>query len=152
MSYQEFLSKHGIEISFAQDAAGASIWGVKKDDLLHACELLKNDRLFCFDMLLMVIGIDCGTHFEVLYDLFSTKNNKKVMLKIALPKEQPVVESLCGLYSSANWNERECFDLLGIEFLNHPKLERILLPKDWLGYPLRKDYKEEDERLSWNRR
>lgn len=152
MNFKEILARNGFEVQEAQDAAGDSILTLKKEDLLRVCDILKNERTFLFDMLLAVIGADCVTHFEVLYSFYSTKNNKKLMIKISLPKENPCVESLCGLYNSANWHERECFDLLGIEFLNHPKLERILLPKDWIGYPLRKDYKEEDERLVWNRR
>lgn len=152
MSFQEFWARHGLEIQEGQDASGVDLWGVRREDLLRAVEVLKTDRGFVFDMLLAVIGLDCGSHFEVLYSFYSTKNNKKLMIKTALPKDLPSVESLYGLYSSANWHERECFDLLGIEFLNHPKLERILMPKDWLGHPLRKDYKEEDERLSWNKR
>ena len=152
MSFQEFFSRQGLEIQENQDASGDILLSVRREDLFQVVENLKTDRTFVFDMLLAVIGLDCVSHFEVLYSLYSTKNNKKLTVKTGLPKEQPSVESLCGLYSAANWHERECFDLLGIEFLNHPKLERILMPKDWLGHPLRKDYKEEDERLSWNRR
>lgn len=152
MSFNEFLSQNGIELLQAQDASGEDVWTLKKEDLLRVCEFIKNDKVFSFDMLLAVTGLDCTSHFEVLYTLFSTRNNKRLTIKVQLDKALPSVESLCGLYSSSNWHERECFDLLGIEFVGHPKLERILLPKDWIGHPLRKDYKEEDERLSWNRR
>lgn len=152
MSLDEFLSQNGIEISQAKDASGEDVWAIKKEDLFRVSEFLKNDKIFSFDILLAVTGLDCVSNFEVLYHLFSTRNNKRLILKVALDKDSPSAESLCGLYNSANWHERECFDLLGLEFIAHPKLERILLPKDWIGYPLRKDYKEEDERLSWNRR
>jgi len=152
MSFQEFWIRQCIEIQEGQDASGESVLNVRREDLLQVCDILKTDRNLSFEMLLSVFGVDCGTHFEVLYNFYSIKNNKKLTVKTALPKEHPTVESLCGLYNSANWHERECFDLLGIEFLNHPNLERILLPKDWVGFPLRKDYKEEDERLSWNKR
>jgi len=152
MSFEEFFNRHELNIIQEKDASDNDIWLVNQNDLLKVCELLKTDRLFNYEMLLALIGLDCVSHFEVLYSFYSVKNHKKLFLKTVLQKENPVVESLCGLYSSANWHERECFDLLGIEFLNHPKLERILLPKDWIGHPLRKDYKEEDERLSWNRR
>lgn len=152
MSFNEFFARHEINIIEEKDAAGNDVWLVNQDDLLKTCELLKTDRLFNYEMLLAVIGLDCSDRFELLYSFYSVKNNKKLFLKTVLSKETPMIESLSGLYSSANWHERECFDLLGIEFLNHPKLERILLPKDWIGHPLRKDYKEDDERLSWNRR
>lgn len=152
MSFQEILTRNGFEVQEWQDAEGVSVLTVKKEELSGICQILKNERNCAFDMLLAVIGLDCETHFEVLYSFCSTKNNTKLLVKTVLSKENPCVESLCGLYNSANWHERECFDLLGIEFLNHPKLERILMPKDWIGHPLRKDYKEEDERLVWNRR
>lgn len=152
MNFQEIFSRHELNVIKNKDALGNNILSINKDDLLKICELLKNDRLFNYEMLLAVIGIDCSEHFEVLYSFYSLKNNKKLFLKTILTKENPCIESLFGHYSSADWHERECFDLLGIEFLNHPKLERILLPNDWVGHPLRKDYKEEDERLSWNRR
>lgn len=152
MSFQEFFNRHEINIIEQKDAAGNDILLVNQDDLLKVCELLKNDRVAHFEILLAVMGLDCSDHFELLYSFYSVKNNKKLFLKTVLQKENPCIESLCELYSSANWHERECFDLLGIEFLNHPKMERILLPKDWIGHPLRKNYKEDDERLSWNRR
>ena len=152
MNFEEFLNRHEINIVQQKDALDNDIWQINPNDLLKTCEFLKTERLFNYEMLLAVIGLDCFDHFEVLYSFYSVKNNKKLFLKTILPKEQPYIESLCGLYSSANWHERECFDLLGINFLNHPKMERILMPKDWIGHPLLKNYKEEDERLSWNRR
>ena len=152
MNFKEFFNRHEIKIIEEKDAFANEILLINQGDLLKTCELLKNDKLFNNEILLAVVGLDCFNHFEVLYSFYSLKNNKKLFLKTVLPKENPCIESLCGLYTSANWHERECFDLLGIEFLNHPKLERILLPKDWIGNPLRKDYKEEDERLSWNKR
>jgi NADH-quinone oxidoreductase subunit C len=152
MSFYEFLNNQGIAFTQEQDALADTVLCIKKEDLLRTCDVLKNDRLFLYDMLFSVIGVDCNSHFEVLYCLYSTRNNKKLTLKVSLNRENPVVDSLCGLYNAANWHERECYDLLGIEFVNHPKLERILLPKGWIGHPLRKDYVQEDERLSWNKR
>jgi NADH-quinone oxidoreductase subunit C len=103
-------------------------------------------------MLLSVTGTDKADCFEVVYLLFSTVFNKELTLKVKLDKESPCVESLSGIYSAADWHERETYDLLGIKFNNHPNLERILLPKDWIGHPLRKDYVNKDTRLSWNER
>lgn len=152
MNFEEILNRQEINATQEKDALGHDIFLINQSDLIKTCEFFKKDRLFNYEILLAVIGLDCNDHFELLYSFYSVKNNKKIFLKTILTKENPCIESLCGLYSSANWHERECFDLLGIEFLNHPKLERILLPKDWIGHPLRKDYKEEDERLSWNKR
>jgi len=125
---------------------------VSKDKLIEFATYLKMHINTQFNMLLSISGIDKADCFEVVYNLFSTVFNKKLILKVRLDKKNPNVESLCGLYSAANWHERETYDLFGINFNNHPELERILLPKDWIGHPLRKDYVNKDKRLSWNER
>ncbi|HWB86835.1 MAG TPA: NADH-quinone oxidoreductase subunit C [Bryobacteraceae bacterium] len=78
--------------------------------------------------------------FEVVYHLHSIERNERVRLKCRLPGEDPVIESVTSVWRSANWYEREVFDLFGIRFLNHPDLRRIMMPDDWEGHPLRKDY------------
>ena len=125
---------------------------VSKNKLIELATYLKMHINTQFNMLLSVSGVDRVDYFEVVYHLYSTVFNKKLILKVRLDKENPAVESLNGLYSAADWHERETYDLLGINFNNHPNLERILLPKDWIGHPLRKDYVNNDERLSWNER
>ena len=125
---------------------------VSKNKLIELATYLKMHINTQFNMLLSVSGVDKADCFEVVYHLYSTVFNKKLILKVRLDKENPAVESLNGLYSAADWHERETYDLLGINFNNHPNLERILLPKDWIGHPLRKDYVNNDERLSWNER
>ena len=89
-------------------------------------------------------GLDVinGGTLSVYYHLHSTKIGHKVTLKVSTPRENPEVESVEGIWKTANWHEREAFDMFGIKFLNHPDLRRILMPYDWeAGYPLRKDYK-----------
>jgi NADH-quinone oxidoreductase subunit C len=66
------------------------------------------------------------------------------VIKVDLPRDKPQVPSLASLWKSADWNEREQFDLFGVEFIGHPDLRRIMMPDDWVGYPCRKDYKEAD--------
>jgi NADH-quinone oxidoreductase subunit C len=84
--------------------------------------------------------IEGGT-LSVYYHLESTKFRHKIVLRVSAPRENPEVESVTLVWHSADWHEREAFDLLGIQFLNHPDLRRILMPDDWEGgYPLRKDY------------
>lgn len=121
---------------------------IKPENLIETMTQLKNE----FDMLISVSGVDKPEGFEVVYHLYSTKTNNKAVVKARLPKSNTEIDSLCGLYSAANWHEREAYDLLGIRFKDHPDLTRILLPCDWQGYPLRKDYVNNDERLSWNER
>lgn len=121
---------------------------ITTDKLLETVSSLKNE----YNMLVSISGVDTPEGYEVIYHLYSTQSNKKIILKVKLSKSNPQIESLCGFYSSANWHEREVYDMFGINFLNHPELIRILMPCDWKGHPLRKDYVNDDERLSWNQR
>ncbi len=125
---------------------------VNPEKLLEAATYLKMNKDTQFNVLLSVSGADKPRHFELVYHLYSTVFSKKLIIKAVINKNCPEIESLSGVYSAANWHERETYDLLGINFLNHPALERILLPRDWKGHPLRKDYVNNDERLSWNER
>ena len=78
--------------------------------------------------------------FEVVYHLHSLDRNERVRLKCAVSGDNPVIDSVTSVWSGADWYEREVFDLFGITFTGHPNLERILMPDDWKGHPLRKDY------------
>ncbi len=100
-----------------------------------------------FDMLSCVTGIDNGAEaatMEVVYNLYSIPYNHHVMIKVILPREKPEVVSVSHIWKTANWHEREIFDMYGIHFKNHPDLRRILMPADWEGFPLRKDYKHQE--------
>jgi NADH-quinone oxidoreductase subunit C len=85
-------------------------------------------------------GAEVAGRVEVLYVLFSFKNKHQVSVKVHLPRETPEVDSISDLYRAAVWYERECYDMIGVVYKNHPYLKRILLPQDWVGYPLRRDY------------
>ncbi|MCL4079027.1 NADH-quinone oxidoreductase subunit C [Coriobacteriia bacterium Es71-Z0120] len=98
-----------------------------------------------FDRLGMVTAVDRGDEFEVVYRLQSRRLAAGMFLKTAVPYSEPTVPTMCDLWPAANWQEREVYDLFGIIFEGHPDLRRILLPEDWVGHPLRKDY--EDERI-----
>ncbi len=83
-----------------------------------------------------------GGTLSVYYHMFSTELNHKLVIRVTTPKDDPQIESVESIWKTANWHEREAFDMYGIVFLNHPDLRRILMPDDWeAGYPLRKDYK-----------
>ena len=90
--------------------------------------------------LLNLCAVDYKEYFEVIYHLLSLESKVKIALKVKLSKEKPEVASITPLHAGADWQEREAFDLFGINFPGHPDLKRILLPCEWEGYPLRKDY------------
>jgi len=96
-----------------------------------------------FERLSTLTGVDrypAEPRFELVYHLQSIARKERLRLKARVSGENPEIESACAVYRSANWYERETFDLFGVRFLNHPDLTRIMLPADWEGHPLRKDY------------
>lgn len=108
---------------------------------------LQSNPATYFDQLSCVTGVDNGVTantFEVIYHLYSIPYNHSLALKVILPRNNPVVPTLSDIWRSANWMERETFDMYGIIFEGHPDLRRILMPADWEGYPLRKDYQEQE--------
>lgn len=114
-------------------------------------ELFSNEKTF-FDFLSCITGIDNGPQIgtmEVIYNLYSIPYDHHLTLKIEIPRTPegehlPTIPSITHIWKTANWQEREVFDFFGIEFSGHPDLRRILLPADWEGYPLRKDYKQQE--------
>ena len=121
---------------------------IREDQLIKICTTLKNDPTLFFDHLSCLTGLDNGPEqqtMEVIYHLYSITKEISLTLKVLLDRTHPVVASIAGLWRSADWHEREAFDLLGIDFEGHPDLRRILLPSDWDGFPLRKDYQEQEK-------
>lgn len=120
---------------------------INPDKLIITCNELHQNPSTYFDMLSCVTGIDNGVEastMEVIYHLYSIPFNTSLMLRVILPRENPEVDSLFGVWKSANWLEREVYDMFGIKFNNHPDLRRILMPNDWEGFPLRKDYQHQE--------
>ena len=96
-----------------------------------------------FDRLGMLTAVDTGEQFNMVYRLQSTNLGAGMFLKTDVERDNPRVPTFCDLWSAADWQEREVFDLFGIVFVGHRDLRRILLPEDWKGYPLRKDYQDD---------
>ncbi|NOY53711.1 MAG: NADH-quinone oxidoreductase subunit C [Deltaproteobacteria bacterium] len=113
------------------------LW-VEKEQLVAVLRLLR-DR-FDFESLMCETAADKGNHFDLIYHLFCTVRRETLVIKTEVPRGNPQVETAEEVWSSANWYEREIFDLFGVEFIGHSDLSRILLPPDWVGHPLRKDY------------
>ena len=140
---QSFSNEDAVEIP------NSTPFGViiKNEVLLPVCDQLHKNPATYFDMLSCITGIDNGVEaetMEVIYHLYSIPFNQSLALKVILPRENPEVESVNSIWKTANWLEREVYDMFGITFENHPDLRRILLPADWKGFPLRKDYKHEE--------
>lgn len=115
---------------------------VEKDALIDICTFLKNEPDLQFNFLSDVLGVDCRpllSCFEVVYHLYSIPHKRRLRLKVRV-KENETVPSVTPIWRSANFAERETFDMFGIVFAGHPDLKRIYMPPDWEGYPLRKDY------------
>jgi NADH-quinone oxidoreductase subunit C len=122
---------------------------IERSSLREACALLKDDPACPFNYLSDVTCVDwypAEPRFEVVYHLLSIPKKERVRLKVRLDSGSPVVESLTSVWPGANYFEREVFDLFGIRFSGHPYLRRILMPEDWEGHPLRKDYPVEGYR------
>ncbi len=119
---------------------------VSAKELVSICDLLWRDPQTYFDSLSCVTAIDLGPEvgqMEVIYTLYSIPFHVTLHLKVLIDRDKPEVPSLSGIWKTADWHEREAFDLLGVQFIGHPNLTRILLPADWQGHPLRKDYVEQ---------
>lgn len=117
------------------------------DDLVAVCLALYQNPESYFDMLSCITGIDNGPDkgtLEVAYNLYSIPFDLHLMIKITVPRDNAEVDTLCEIWRTANWHEREIYDMFGLVFKNHPDLRRILLPADWEGHPLRKDYKVQE--------
>jgi NADH-quinone oxidoreductase subunit C len=120
---------------------------IHQDDLINVCAMLIKNPDTYFDMLSCVTGIDNGVAantMEVAYNLYSIPYNIHLMLKVILSRENPEIDSITSIWKTANWHEREIFDMFGINFKNHPDLRRILMPADWEGHPLKKDFKHQE--------
>lgn len=118
---------------------------VNASDLRALMVALREREEFDFDYLFCLTGIDWKTHLMTVYHLLSKKHRHTVVVKAKMGDvNNPQVDTVCDIWQTANFHEREIFDLLGVKFLNHPDLRRILLTDDWDGYPLRKNYVDEN--------
>ena len=125
---------------------------VDKESLLALCHYLRDSKSYYFDFLSNITAVDYypENRFALVYNLASLPFQTQLTIRVELNVENrdfdtlPEVSSVSEVWKTAEWHEREAFDLMGIYFTNHPDLRRILLPDDWEGFPLRKDYKDAD--------
>lgn len=114
---------------------------VPKERILEAAKIMRDE--FKFEQLKDVVGVDRFTklsRFECIYNIYSCEHKFRMFMKVKLDSKKPEVESLYPVWQSANWSEREAYDMVGINFLNHPDLRRMYMMEEYQYYPLRKDY------------
>ncbi len=116
---------------------------VKRDRIVDIARFLKENKELDFNFLSDLCGVDrveTNDVFEVVYHLYSLRKNHRVRLKAPVPSDEPCLSTVTGVWKTADWHEREAYDMLGIKFEGHPDLRKILTPDDFEGHPLRKDY------------
>ncbi len=120
---------------------------ISPDKIREVCFFLRDTDQLYFDYLSCLTGLDNGPEkktMEVLYHLYSIPYNHSLILKVETDREHPELPTISDIWRTADWHEREAYDMFGIRFAGHPDLRRILLPADWEGFPLRKDYEEQE--------
>lgn len=150
MQFEEIKSL--LQLEFPKAILGEKLNATPKALLIdikwihQVCRFLHGCEKTYFDTLSSLSGIDNGPDqsMEVLYHLYSIPYNLHLALGVELNRKNPEIASVSDIWKAADWHEREAYDLLGVNFLNHPDLRRILMPEDWEGYPLRKDYEPQD--------
>ncbi len=128
--------------------SGRDAWQrVDAAHLVEVCRFAKHEPALRFDCLSCLSGVDYPKRevIEVVYHLYSYRLRHWCVLKVETPRDAARVPSVGGVWASAEWPEREVFDLLGVDFAGHPDLRRLLMPEDWPGHPLRKDFVEPEE-------
>ena len=142
-----------IEENFAGHVLGTATHAgqvgvmLKKDLIKDICRYLRDEPSLRMDHLADLTAVDfsrypgdTGPRFEVVYNLISTVYRHRIRFKARVPEEDPRIDSVSSVWQTANWHERETYDLMGVKFDGHPDPRRILLPEDWEGHPLRKEY------------
>lgn len=136
--------KFGSEVKDVVEFRGQVSVTVNKGRILEIMGYLHKTPELYFDYLADLCGVDYmgkkEIRFEVVYQLLSIKYNKMIRIKAEVSEDDCSIDSVVGIWAGADWHERECYDMFGISFKGHPDLRRILMPEDWDGYPLRKDY------------
>lgn len=115
--------------------------------IVDVCRFLRDEASLKFEVLSDLTALDWPKEekIQIVYHLYSYPNKHQTVLKVDLPRENPRIATVEEIWKVANWFEREVFDLFGVIFDGHSDLRRIMLPEDWVGYPLRKDYIEQEE-------
>ncbi len=146
--YETLVNKFGETVQgFDTELVGDPSILIAPSAIADVCQYLVETDTLRFDSLMCLSGVDLGVKeevFSIVYHLHSISHRHNVVLKASVPKTDAYLPTVSHIWKTADWHERETYDLYGILFEGHTDLRRILLPDDWEGYPLRKDYQEPD--------
>jgi NADH-quinone oxidoreductase subunit C len=140
----QLRGQFGEAVSPLSETKGDRFAVVKAEKIVEVCRLLKNTTGLEFDYCQDITAVDWPARkvIEVVFHLYSLQHRHGLVLKVETDRDQPVIPTVEGVWKAANWLEREIYDLYGVQFTGHSDLRRILMPDDWVGHPLRKDYHE----------
>lgn len=149
LAVQKLREREPQTVAEVIESRGETTVVLARRDLVRICEFLARDASLGFTFLSDITAVDrfpMEPRFEVNYQLLSMQRRDRVRIKVRVSGSDTVLPTVTGVWPTANWHEREVFDLFGIRFEGHPDLRRILMPEDWEGHPLRKDYPVEGYR------
>ncbi len=141
---QNLISSWIPDLEFSEEGSQHLNISVKPENLYELMLQLKTDTATSFDYLFCLSGVDWGKPLGVIYHLESTMHRHIIVVRVETSdRENPTIDTVCSIWKTAEFHEREVFDFFGIVFTNHPNLKRLFLTEDWDGFPLRKDYVDE---------
>lgn len=139
-----FTDPAAVKLEFTEEGSQFLNLSIHPDYLHELMYYLKLNRSTSFDLLFCLTGVDWGKELEVVYHLESTEHRHMMVVRAKLEdREDPEIESICDIWPTADYHEREAYDFFGIRFKNHPNLKRLFLDKDFKGHPLRKDFTDD---------
>ena len=136
-------SRFGDQAAQASEFRGELTIVIPKEKIVEVCRFLKDEPSFKFDLLADLFGLDMFTpvnRFAVVYNLYSLSSKHRIRLKVFTEEDDPKLPTMTGVWSTANWHERETYDMFGIVFEGHPDLRRVYMPDEFEHHPLRKDF------------
>ncbi|MBW2702366.1 MAG: NADH-quinone oxidoreductase subunit C [Deltaproteobacteria bacterium] len=135
-----------VKLDWQTEHAGDPFALVNPEHWHTACQVLRDDEALTFDFLRSLTAVDRPEQgqLELVVHLFAYKHRQAFVLKTLCPREEGQIQTVSDIWPAANWHEREVFDLFGLDFEGHPDMRRLLMPDDWVGHPLLKDYQEEE--------
>lgn len=143
--FSALLQRFEADLSDVSQEPGLLRATVERGSLRRVCEFCRNDNALRCDYLSCIFGRDAGDAIDVVYDVYSLEFGHRILLRVVAPKDSCWLPSVTSIWKAADWHERETAEMFGVEFRDHPNPRHLLLPEDWRGFPLRKDYVPEPD-------